>query len=91
MATSTPAHGSSAWGSAVILVGLPVISGRGGDGALEGPGSLEVVPFSPLGSGAALVPNGATVAAEGASGVMVVLAIVGTAGAAPVISGVPLR
>jgi hypothetical protein len=52
---------------------------------------LEVVPFSPLGSGAALLPDGAAIAAEGASGVVVVLAIVGAAGAAPVISGVPLR
>jgi hypothetical protein len=89
MAASTPAHGSTAWGSAVILAGLPGISGRGGHGALEGPGSVEVVPFSPLGLGAALVLDGAAVAAEGASGVVVVLAIVGAAGAAPVVSGVP--
>jgi hypothetical protein len=89
IAASTPTHGSSAWGSAAILVGLPSISGRGGDGALEGPGSVEVVPFSPLGSGAALVPDGAAVAAEGASGVVVVLATMGAAGAAPVVSGVP--
>jgi hypothetical protein len=52
----------------VILAGLPSISGRGGDGALEGPGLVEVVPFSPLGLGAALVPGGAAVVAEGASG-----------------------
>jgi hypothetical protein len=89
MAASTPAHGSSAWGSAVILAGLPNISGRGGNGALEGPGSVEVVPFSPLGSGTALAPDGATIAAEGAFGVVVVLAVVGAAGAAPVFSGVP--
>jgi hypothetical protein len=89
MAASTPDHGSTAWGSAVILVGLPNIFGRGGDKALEGPGSVEVVPFSPLGSGAALVLDGAAVAAEGASGVVVVLAVVGAAGAAPVVSGVP--
>jgi hypothetical protein len=60
-----------------------------GDGALEGLGSVEVVPFSLLGSGAALVPDGTTVAAEGASGVVVVLAVVGAAGAAPMVSGVP--
>jgi hypothetical protein len=89
MAASTPAHGSAAWGSAAILAGLPSISGRGGDGALEGPGSVEVVPFSPLGLGASLVPDGAAVPAKGASGVVVVLAIVGAAGAAPVVSGVP--
>jgi hypothetical protein len=89
MAASTPDHASSAWGSAVILEGLPNIFGRGGDEALEGPGSVEVVPFSPLGSGAALVPIGVAVVAGGASGVLVVLAVVGAAGAAPAISGVP--
>jgi hypothetical protein len=89
MAASTPAHGTSVWGSVVILAGLPSISGRGGDGALESPGSVEVVPFSPLGSGAALMPGGTAVAAEGASGVVVVLAVVGAAGAAPMVSGVP--
>jgi hypothetical protein len=52
MAASTLAHGSAAWGSAAILAGLPSISGRGGDVTLEGPGSVEVVPLSPLGSGA---------------------------------------
>jgi hypothetical protein len=78
-----------AWGSAAILAGLPSISDRGGDGALEGPGSVEVVPFSPLGSGAALVPDGAAIVAEGASGVVVVLAVERAAGAAPVVSGVP--
>jgi hypothetical protein len=72
-----------------ILVGLHNISGRGGDGALEGPGSVEVIPFSPLGSGAALGPDGAAVPTKGASGVVVVLATVGAAGAAPVVSGVP--
>jgi hypothetical protein len=47
MAASTPVHASSAstWGSAAILGGLPKISGRGGDEALEGPGSVEVAPF----------------------------------------------
>jgi hypothetical protein len=77
------------WGSTAILAGLPIISGREGDGALEGPGSVEVVPFSSLSSGAALTPDGAAVAVEGASRVVVVLAIVGEAGAAPVVSGVP--
>jgi hypothetical protein len=78
-----------AWGSVVILAGLPSISGRGGDRALEGPGLVEVIPFSPLGSGVALVPDGAAIAAEGASGVVVALAVVGAAGTAPVVSGVP--
>jgi hypothetical protein len=89
MAASTPDHASSAWGSAAILAGLPNISGRGGDEALEGASLVEVVPFSLLGSGAALVPVGAAVVAGGASGVLVVLAVVGAAGAAPMISGVP--
>jgi hypothetical protein len=61
MAASTPDHASSAWGSPVILVGLPNISGREGDEALEGPSLVEVLPFSPLGSGAALVTDGAAV------------------------------
>jgi hypothetical protein len=100
MAESTPVHASSAlaWGSAAILGGLPKISGRGGDEALEGPGSVEVVLLSPLGSGAALsgkgaalVPVGAVGVAEGASGVLVVLVVVGAVGAAPVDSGVPPR
>jgi hypothetical protein len=98
MATSTPVHASSAvaWGSTAILGGLPRISGRGGDEALEGPGSMEVILLSALGSGAALSVEGATLApasaadvAEGASGVPVVLAIVGAAGPAPMVSGVP--
>jgi hypothetical protein len=89
MAASTPDQASSVWGSAVILAGLPNVSGRGGDEALEGLGSVEVVPFSPLGSGAALMPVGAAVVTGGASGVLVVLAVVGAAGAAPVISGAP--
>jgi hypothetical protein len=72
-----------------ILAGLPSISGRGGDGALEGPGLVEVVLFSLLGSGAALVPDGAAILAEGASGVVVLLATEGAARAAPVVSGVP--
>jgi hypothetical protein len=89
MATSTPDQASSAWGSAAILAGLPNISGRGANEALEGPGSVEVVPFSPLGSGAALMPVGAAVVAGCASGVLVVLAVMGAAGAAPVVSSVP--
>jgi hypothetical protein len=89
MAASTPDQASSAWGSAAIIAGLPNISGRGGDEDLEVPGLVEVVPFSPLGSGAALVPVGAAVVAGGTSGVLVVLAVMGAAGAVPVISGVP--
>jgi hypothetical protein len=91
MAASTPVHASlaSTWGSPAILGGLPKISDRGGDEALEGPGSVEVVPLSPLGSGAALAPVGAAGVAKGASRVLVVLAVVGAAGAAPVVSGVP--
>jgi hypothetical protein len=50
---------------------------------------VEAVLFSPLGSGAALVPDGAAVLVEGASEVVVVLATAGAAAAAPVISGVP--
>jgi hypothetical protein len=57
---------------------------------------MEVVLLSALGSGAALSVEGATLApasmagvSEGTSGVLVVLAIVGAAGAAPVVSGVP--
>jgi hypothetical protein len=91
MAASTPVHASSAsaWGSVVILSGLPKISGRGGDGALEGPGSVEVAPLSLRGAGAVLSPVGAAGAAGGASGVQVVLAIVGAAGDVPVVSGMP--
>jgi hypothetical protein len=98
MAASTPNHASSAsvWGSTAILTGLPKISGRGGNEALEGPGSVEVVLLSPLGSGAALsgkgaalVPVGAAGVVGGASGVLVVLAVMGAAGTAPMISGVP--
>jgi hypothetical protein len=70
-------------------VGLPSISGRGGDVALEGPGSVEVVLLSLLGSGAVPELGGAAVLAGGASGVVVVLATEGAAGAAPIISGVP--
>jgi hypothetical protein len=93
-----PLHASSAsaWGSTAILGGLPKISGRGGDEALEGPGSAEVVLLSPLGSGAALSSKGAALVsvgaagvAKGASGVLVVLAVVGAAGTALVVSGVP--
>jgi hypothetical protein len=79
-----------------ISVGLPKISGRGGDEALEGPGLVEVVLLSPLssgaalsGKGAALMPVGAAGVAGGASGVLVVLAVMGAAGATPVVSGVP--
>jgi hypothetical protein len=89
MAASTPTHGSAAWGSAAILAGLPRISGRGGVGALEGPGSMEAVLFSPLGLGTALMPDGAAVLVEGALGVVVVLATEGAAAAAPMVSGVP--
>jgi hypothetical protein len=89
MAASTPDHASSVWGSAVILAGIPNISSMEGDEALEGPGSVEVVPFSPLCLGAAIVPVGAAVVAGGASGVLVVLAVVGAVGAAPMVSGVP--
>jgi hypothetical protein len=89
MAASTPDQASSAWGSAAILAGLPSIYGRGDDGALEAPGSLEVIPSAPLGSGAALMPIGVAAVAEGTSGVLVVLAVVGATPAAPVISGVP--
>jgi hypothetical protein len=83
-------------GSSAILGGLPKISGRGGDEALEGPGSVEVVFLSPLGTGAALFGKGAILAsvdaagaAGGTSGVLVVLAVMGAAGATPVVSGVP--
>jgi hypothetical protein len=98
MAANTPVHASSAlaWGSTAILGGLPRISGRGGDEALEGPGSVEVILLSALGSGAALSVEGATLApagaagvAEGASGVLVLLAVMGAAGAAPMVPGVP--
>jgi hypothetical protein len=67
MAVSTPAHVSSAlvWGSTAILRGLPKISGRGGDEALECPGSVEVVLLSVLGSGAVLSAEGATLAPAG--------------------------
>jgi hypothetical protein len=50
---------------------------------------VVAVLFSPRGSGAALVPDGAAVLVEGASGAVVVLATVGAAAAAPVVSGVP--
>jgi hypothetical protein len=85
-----------AWGSAAILGGLPKISSRGGNEALEGPGSVEVVLLLALGSVAAPSIEGATLAlagaagvAEGASRVLVVLAVVGAADVAPVVSGVP--
>jgi hypothetical protein len=91
MAASTLAHASSVlvWGSAAILKGLPEIFGRGGDEALEGPGSVKVVLLSALGSGATLAPAEVAGVAEGAPGAPVVLAVVGAAGAVPVVSGVP--
>jgi hypothetical protein len=98
MAASTPVRASSAsvWDSVAILGGLPKIAGRGGDKDLEGPDSVEVVLLLEIGSGAALSIEGASLmtvgaagVAEGASVVLVVLAIVGAAGAAPVVSGVP--
>jgi hypothetical protein len=70
----------------VILASLPSIFGRGGDAALEGSGVVEVVP---LGSGAVPELGGAAVRAEGASRLVVVLAIEEAAGAAPIISDVP--
>jgi hypothetical protein len=72
-----------------ILGGLPKISGKGGDRALEGPDSMEVALLSLLGEGAVLATVGAAGAAGGASGVPVALAVMGVAGAAPVVSGVP--
>jgi hypothetical protein len=87
-AASTLSHGSAAWGSAAILAGLPSISGRGGDAALEGSSAVEVVP---LGSGAVPELGGAAVRAGGASGVVVVLATEGAAGAAPSSLVCPLR
>jgi hypothetical protein len=50
---------------------------------------VEAILFSPLGSGAAHVPDGAASLVEGASEVVAVLATAGAAAAAPVISGVP--
>jgi hypothetical protein len=50
---------------------------------------VEVVLFSPLGSGAVPELGGAAVLAGGASGVVEVLATEGAAGAAPMVSGVP--
>jgi hypothetical protein len=80
----------------VILRGLSKIFDKGGDEALEGPGSVEDVLLSVLGSGvalsvegSALAPAGAVGATEGASRALVVLAVVGAASAAPVVSGVP--
>jgi hypothetical protein len=98
MAASTLAHASSAlaWGSAAILKGLPKISGRGGDVALEGPGSVEVIPLSLWVLGAApsvewvaSAPAGAAGVSEGAPGALDVLAFEGATGAAPMVSGVP--
>jgi hypothetical protein len=91
MAASTPIHASSTstWGSVVILGGLPKIFGSGGDEALEGPGSVEVAPLLPHGEGAILAPVGAAGVTGGASRVQVVLAVMGAAGAIPVVFGVP--
>jgi hypothetical protein len=50
---------------------------------------MEVILLSLLGSGAIPELGGAVVLAGGASGVVVVLATEGAAGAAPVVSGVP--
>jgi hypothetical protein len=50
---------------------------------------VEVVPLLPLGLGAVPELGGAAVLAGGASGVVVVLATKGAAGAAPIVSGVP--
>jgi hypothetical protein len=50
---------------------------------------VEVVPLSPLGSGAVPELGGAAVLAGGASGVVVALATEGAAPAAPIVSGVP--
>jgi hypothetical protein len=77
------------WGSTAILGGLPKISGRGDDEALEGPGSVEVAPLSPHGEGAVLALVSMVGTAGGPSGVQVVLAIAGAVGDAPVVSGVP--
>jgi hypothetical protein len=82
----------------VILRGLPKISGRGGDEALEGLGSEEVI--SPLARGprsalsvewAALAPAGAAGVVEGAPGAAGVLVVAGAAAAVPVVSGLPPR
>jgi hypothetical protein len=50
---------------------------------------VEVILLSLLGSGAVPELGGAAVLAEGASGVVVVSATEGAAGAAPIVSGVP--
>jgi hypothetical protein len=50
---------------------------------------VEVVPLSPLGSGAVPELGGVAVLPGGASEVVVLLATEGAAGAAPVVSGVP--
>jgi hypothetical protein len=87
LASKGAGHGHQHSRPCIVGVGLC----REGDEALEGPGLVEVVPFSLLGSGAALMPVDAAIVAGGASGVLVVLAFMGAAGAAPVISGVPPR
>jgi hypothetical protein len=78
--------------------GPPQTSGRGGDGALEGPYSVEVISPSVRCSGAApsiewaaLSPAGAAGVAEGATGALGALAMEGAAGAAPVVSSLPPR
>jgi hypothetical protein len=77
-------------------MGLPKIFGRGGDEAMEGPGSEEVLLLSMRGSRAApsvewdtLLLAGAAGVAEGAPGALDVLAVEGAAGAAPAVSGLP--
>jgi hypothetical protein len=98
MASRTLAHASSVltWVSTEILRGLPKISGRGGDGALEGPSSEEVV--SPLAWGpgaalsvewAALAPATAAGVVEGAPGAVGVLVVAGAAVVVPMVSGLP--
>jgi hypothetical protein len=80
----------------MILSGLPKISGRGGDGALEGPGPWETVSPSGRASGAALSAGFATPSSEAVAGVaedtpraVIALVAVGVAGAAFVVSDRP--
>jgi hypothetical protein len=80
----------------VILKGLPKISGRGGEGALDGPGSEEVVSPSVWGSRATHFDERATLSLArarcvtgGTPGAVDALALVGAAGAAPMVSGLP--
>jgi hypothetical protein len=80
----------------VILRGLPKISGRGGDGALEGPGPWEAISPSGRGSGAApsvgfVLSMSTWVAgvAEDAPGAVVVLVTSGVASATSAVSDRP--